>query len=422
MWKSRAPATTASYSYREKKQEALPKQVLDCGKGASVKTSDNKNTILTILSTLNAQCIYNQWNSNNSSGLEQILNFKKAEMKLDRVGIGEKRGPSVLPILGAAIIFPLSVVFWVVNSVLEIITTDDDTEGRENVTLSRWLLSVAVPVSVALYGLRRKSLSGSGAGLALVVGFFLTVSSYCFSACLLVFFLSSSRATKFGQSKKRLLEHDFKEGGQRNWIQVLCNGGMATELAIMYVLDVGYGQYPIDFVGNYRASWLAMGVLGALSCGNGDTWASELGTVIGSASPRLITTFRKVPKGTNGGVSLPGLVFSGLGGVLVGLGYYLMLILTTDGSLLKASPPQWPIIIMGGVGGLLGSVIDSYLGALFQFSGVDEKGVISEVPGQNIRHISGVPWLDNHSVNLLSTVFAGILLPPISANLWSHFY
>lgn len=34
---------------------------------------------------------------------------------------------------------------------------------------------------------------------------------------LLAFFLTSSKLTKFGEEKKRLVDADFKEGGQRNW-------------------------------------------------------------------------------------------------------------------------------------------------------------------------------------------------------------
>jgi uncharacterized membrane protein len=36
---------------------------------------------------------------------------------------------------------------------------------------------------------------------------------------------------------------------------------------------------------------------GALACSNGDTWASELGTVVGRAEPFLITSGQRVPKG-----------------------------------------------------------------------------------------------------------------------------
>lgn len=106
-------------------------------------------------------------------------------------------------------------------------------------------------------------------------------------------------------------------GGQRNWVQVLCNGGMATQLALLYILDVGCGELPIDFNRFYRPSWLSVGVLGKMlflinqlvifylviffigafaSC-NGDTWASELATVLDSGLPILITTGKTVPKG-----------------------------------------------------------------------------------------------------------------------------
>ena len=66
-----------------------------------------------------------------------------------------------------------------------------------------------------------------------------------------------------------------------------------------------------------------MGVLGAVACCNGDTWASELGSVIATADPFLITTFQKVPKGTNGGVTVVGLISSLLGGLVIGVAYYM---------------------------------------------------------------------------------------------------
>lgn len=36
---------------------------------------------------------------------------------------------------------------------------------------------------------------------------------------------------------------------------------------------------------------------------------------------------------------------------------------------LEMSAPQWPIIVFGAAAGLLGSIVDSYLGATMQYSG-----------------------------------------------------
>lgn len=95
--------------------------------------------------------------------------------------------------------------------------------------------------------------------------------------------------------------------GKRNWIQVLCNGGMGMQLALLYLLDCGSSDRPIDFSAHYRSSWLGVAILSSFACCNGDTWASEIGTVVGKSDPFLITTRKRVPRGTNGGVTPVGL-------------------------------------------------------------------------------------------------------------------
>ena len=36
---------------------------------------------------------------------------------------------------------------------------------------------------------------------------------------------------------KRQIEGDaYKEGGQRNWIQVLCNGGVGLEICLLFIM------------------------------------------------------------------------------------------------------------------------------------------------------------------------------------------
>lgn len=73
--------------------------------------------------------------------------------------------------------------------------------------------------------------------------------------------------------------------------------------------------------------------------------------------------------GTNGGVTFLGLVFSALGGSVVGLAYYVSLWLCVNGDQYESSPSQWPIIVVATVAGLLGSMVDSFLGATLQYSG-----------------------------------------------------
>lgn len=279
----------------------------------------------------------------------------------------------------------------------------------------RWVSATAVSVAVTSWGHSRNSLSTSGALLALLVGFCLTLAHVSFLFALLLFFLSSSKATKFKQNIKKKFESDFKEGGQRNWLQVLCNGGMATELSLLYLLDVGSADLPVDFRHHYRASWLGMGILGALACCNGDTWASELGSVLSKNDPILITTLKKVPRGTNGGVSFPGLVVSFLGGMLIGVGYAVGIYCFTPSIEMAQATEQWKIILVGGFAGLFGSLVDSLLGATVQYSGLDKKtGKVVEAAKEGVTKISGRMILDNHSVNLVSSIITALVTPKIA--------
>lgn len=75
--------------------------------------------------------------------------------------------------------------------------------------------------------------------------------------------------------------------------------------------------------------------------------------------------------GTNGGVTVVGLVASLLGGATVGTAYFMsQLLLVSD---LHLAAPQWPIVVYGTVAGLLGSLLDSLLGAVMQYSGIVYK-------------------------------------------------
>lgn len=161
--------------------------------------------------------------------------------------------------------------------------------------------------------------------------------------------------------------------------------------------------------------------MSAFACCNGDTWASELG-ILSKSDPVLITSFKTVPRGTNGGVSHWGLFVSFVGGIFIGIFHYIATLLFVDSDSLQDSPAQFPLIFIGGIAGLFGSIVDSYLGATFQFSGQTKEGFIVEDPNEAVRKISGsFKILNNHSVNFVSCLITAIVVPMGASTFWSFF-
>lgn len=213
----------------------------------------------------------------------------------------------------------------------------------------------------------------------------------------------------------------FILGGQRTAKQVLCNGGLTIVISLVYLLEVGPSERPIDFENDYVASVLTLALIGSLSCCNGDTWSSEIGLAIGPETPRLLTSFKKVPAGTNGAVSFPGLVASAAGGLVIGLASYVThWILLNPSIFITKYPSQLPVLLISLLAGFFGSLTDSFLGACFQYSGycTKEKKVVSK-PSETVVHISGCICLDNHMVNFCSTLLVSILTPAFSYYYWN---
>ena len=190
--------------------------------------------------------------------------------------------------------------------------------------------------------------------------------------------------------------------------------------ATLYIHEVGFGEHAQNLFYNkhcgepFVSTLFALGCLSSLACCCGDTWASEVGSVIGG-TPRLITNWRVVPKGTNGGVTLIGTFCSLAGGLLVGIAYWVtevvVIKLSSDTSIITMQSAL-PYAIIGASAGLFGSLVDSLLGATIQFSGYSEKlDKIVGTPGKGVTHISGFNMVSNHSVNFLSSLFTALVVP-----------
>jgi uncharacterized membrane protein len=96
-----------------------------------------------------------------------------------------------------------------------------------------------IPLLLALllagHGLRKKSLSPSGAFAAFIIGFIMMASRLnTFGVSLIVFYLVGSRATKMGKALKSKLEDGHQEAGYRSAWQVLCNSFTAFVASLVW--------------------------------------------------------------------------------------------------------------------------------------------------------------------------------------------
>jgi uncharacterized protein (TIGR00297 family) len=217
------------------------------------------------------------------------------------------------------------------------------------------------------------------------------------AALLLAFFISSSALTWAFRGRKSAVDADYEKNGARDAGQVLGNGALPALLA-------GLSYFaPYD-------GWMWIGFAAALAAVNADTWATELG-VLSRGRPRLITSFKKVEKGTSGGISFVGTLAALAGATFIGL---LALLLPPTAAIGYSSSltDYWFLIAASG---LLGSLFDSLLGATAQamyYCPAHEKETECHplhICGTPTIHVRGWKWLGNDLVNFLCGLF-GILV------------
>lgn len=254
-----------------------------------------------------------------------------------------------------------------------------------------------------------KSLTNSGIAAALITGSIHSLPpSNLFLILIVVFYLTSSKATKYKdeiKSKRTKTPVDktslTSSHTQRTHIQVLANSIVASALIIVLVFTKDERLQLI----------LKAGVISQYAAVISDTWSSELG-ILSTTDPFLITNFQRVPPGTNGGVSKIGLLSGLVGASLIS---FVSVFTYPEGKFI-----HW---VYFSLIGLLGSVIDSILGAFLQASVVDKKdGLILESLGgakiseeymkgskNELKNLSGVDILSNNQVNVLMATLTTLI-------------
>ena len=139
--------------------------------------------------------------------------------------------------------------------------------------------------------------------------------------------------------------------------------------SVKNVISNGIVPFVMAAFGNYA------GFIGSIAVATSDTLASEIGVV--DKNPRLITTFKKVPPGTDGGISPIGTAAGIVGAGIIGILAYL----------LGISADPFTALKIAIISGTFGCFVDSILGAVLE--------------SRN--------YLTNEHVNLLATVSGAIL-------------
>ena len=176
---------------------------------------------------------------------------------------------------------------------------------------------------------------------------------------LLAFYLLGGGFTRYGYAYKRKLGIAQSRGGVRGYKNVYSNSLVPLAMAICY------GVYGNDI--------FIFAFIGSVATANGDTLASEIGETSRS-KPVMITTLKETEPGVDGGVTPLGEAASFVGALIIG-------ILATGTGMVGASG-----IIVGAMGGFLGTNFDSVLGATLQRQGL----------------------LSNNGVNLVATAFGAL--------------
>jgi uncharacterized protein (TIGR00297 family) len=212
---------------------------------------------------------------------------------------------------------------------------------------------------------------------------------------LLVLFFITSSALSLLRKRRRGRDTTTVRGHQRDAIQVLANGGVAT-VAALFAMGT---SSPLVFAG----------FAGAIAAANADTWATEIGA-LAPRPPRLITTGRRVPAGTSGGVTALGTLAGFAGSALIGVAAAAMLAagwVTDLGN-------EYGVVAGVIIGGMGGTLSDSILGATVQalyrcpHCDVTTERLIHTC-GTATRQVRGWAIMNNDVVNALATLVGGVV-------------
>ena len=213
-------------------------------------------------------------------------------------------------------------------------------------------IALGVNLALALLALGMKMVNRSGAATGFVLGVAVYMGwGYKSFLVMFAFFILGSLGTRLGYAKKAARGVAEKRGGARSWREALANSLAGAFFAILVITT------------HHEKAFL-VALVAAFAEAAGDTISSEIGQWI---SPRayLITTFKPVLAGENGGISLGGTLAGIMASALVvALGFGLGLIGKGGAGMAVAAA-------------ILGNLMDSVLGATIERRGLVTNGIVN---------------------------------------------
>jgi len=210
----------------------------------------------------------------------------------------------------------------------------------------RVALGLAVNAVIAGAAYAARSIDLAGGLSAIVIGTLITAGlGLPGLAVMIAFFVIGTAATKAGYRVKAQRGIAQEKGGARGWRNAWANGGVPAALGLL----AGFSAPDTREV-------LTLAYAAAVATAAADTCSSEIGKAVGRRT-FLITTFRPVPPGTEGAVSLEGTVGGFVGGALVAV----------VGAAVGLYGFAWAGAV--AVAGLLGSLAESVLGTVAERRG-----------------------------------------------------
>jgi uncharacterized protein (TIGR00297 family) len=218
-------------------------------------------------------------------------------------------------------------------------------------------LTIATCVALSAIAYAKRILDRNGCILAFIMGMIIgLMGSLVWLVLLLIFLFSSFAATRYRYELKRKRKVAEPKGGKRGFENVLANGYVPMVIAL---LSFPYPS-PIPYIDKTVATVM---YITAIAAAASDTLASEIGVF--AKRTYMITSWKKVKAGVNGGVSALGTgcaLFAAFYATIIG-----WLLIGLWSSYLPSNPIY---ILIPLLLGFLGCHIDSLLGATLENKGM----------------------------------------------------